>query len=127
MKTNDILSLDYTKQANKEIIDKVLLQIKPFAKYEMLNREIPINDLEKLLVKLSDKYMFSFKHIFCSFNSEQYKTGCIYNCDVDVMIEGKVKQSRIISACCIRELFAKIAIFIYSKIKDKTIKLRFDD
>ena len=124
MTTHEILQLDYRLKENQFVLDTVLRKIKPFANYD---GEITTEMLEKFLSICTNKYEVYFRYITCSFDKKSYDTIGYYSCEVEISIEGKVKQLETIHAGSIRELFAKISIFVFSKIRNGNIKLKFDD
>lgn len=114
MKTQDILELDYRKKENKIIIQKVLKKIKPLSKYS--DETIPFEKLEKLILKISEKYEYSPEFHISSYTHIYY--GFIKNTSNDGIIYEKVY------GICIYELYAKMAIKMYSDIKQNKVKIR---
>lgn len=55
MKTEQIMNLDYRKEENQKIIQKVLRQVKPLSKFSD-EEQIPIEMLEKTVSVLTNKY-----------------------------------------------------------------------
>lgn len=115
MKTQDILELDYRKEENKNIIQKVLRKIKPLSKYSD-EEIIPFEKLEKLILKISQKYEYSPEFHISSYTHIYY--GFIKNMSNDRIIYEKVY------GICIYELYAKMAIKMYSDIKQNKVKIR---
>lgn len=107
MKTNEILELNFKKEENRQIIQKVLRKIKPLANYD-ISEDIPLNVLEKLIAKYEYKYDHRISVITCnSYEGEMVN----YTANISISNYSKIKP---IHGCCIYELFAKIVILYYS-------------
>lgn len=104
MKTKEILNLDFRKEENKIIIQKVLRQIKPLSKY---TDEIPIIDLEKTLKVLCVKYNFCQSNFYIDFKAN--KDYPVYK-----IVFMNVNKQYKIYGICLYELFAKSVIQIYT-------------
>ena len=55
MTTSQVINLDYRKEENQEIIQRVLRQIKPLSRYSE-EYEIPFSALEKAITVMCKKY-----------------------------------------------------------------------
>ena len=122
MNTYDLLKLDCRKYENKCLIQRALKSIKPFSKTDE-REEIPIDKIERFLSLCFEKYDIYFRYITCSYDRKSYDVIGYYNCEVEINVEGKVKQMESIHASSIYELFCKIAIYVYSWIKKGSVKL----
>lgn len=107
MKTKEIIELDYRKEENKEIIQKVLKKIKPLSKFD---KTIPLKSLEKCLAKLNIKYNY-YQRIFFD-SQEDY---ILYHCYIERANKTDIKID--IYGISIYEVLAKTIIYIYSKTK----------
>lgn len=118
MKTDEIINLDYRVKENQKTIQKVLKQIKPLSKYSD-ECEIPLSAIEKAIVVMCKKYCMrieSFIPDWSSNNEHVIWKATLIN-ETNMKIIGNV------FGICLYELFAKIAIRLYSEIK-KGIKTR---
>ena len=118
MKTEEILNLDYRKEESQEIIQKVLRKIKPLSKYSE-EQDIPLEAIEKVIRILSQKYEIV----------PQWMVMSLYESAINVYSIG-VKTSNDhewlgnVYGMCLYEVFAKLAIKMYSEIKQGNIELR---
>lgn len=118
MKTEEILNLDYRKEESQEIIQKVLRKIKPLSKYSE-EQDIPLEAIEKVIRILSQKYEIV----------PQWMVMSLYESATNVYSIG-VKTSNDhewlgnVYGMCLYEVFAKLAIKMYSEIKQGNIELR---
>ena len=118
MKTEEILNLDYRKEESQEIIQKVLRKIKPLSKYSE-EQDIPLEAIEKVIRILSQKYEIV----------PQWMVMSLYESATNVYSIG-VKTSNDhewlgnVYGMCLYEVFAKLAIKMYSEIKQGNIALR---
>ena len=115
MKTEEILNLDYRKIENKEIIQKVLVKIKPLAKHS--GEEVPIEALEKLVGVLTTKYEVCPQWI--TLMSDE-KGNPMYS--VGVKSSKDHKWLSTVYGMCMYELFAKLSIQMYSYVKSGKVK-----
>ena len=111
MKTEQILNLDYRKEENKEIIQKVLRKIKPLSKYSE-EEQIPLEVIEKLIKVLCQKY-----EITPQWMSMAYHDSALAIYSVGVKTTTKHEWLGNVYGMCLYETFAKLAIKIYSEIK----------
>lgn len=119
MKTSDILELDYRLDENKKVIQKVLKQIKPLSKYS--DEDVPIDAIEKVIKTICQKYQVRIRNIIQDiWSNKKYN---IWKCDI--MIDGHIYDTLgTVYGMSIYELFAKIAILMYSEIKKERLKVR---
>lgn len=118
MKTEQILNLDYRKEENKEIIQKVLRKIKPLSKFSD-EEQIPLEAIEKLVRVLNHKYEITPQWMTISLD-EQFTT--IYSIGVKTTTDHKWLGN--VFGICLYEVFAKLAIKMYSEIKSGNIEVR---
>lgn len=118
MKTEQILNLDYRKEETKEIIQKVLRKIKPLSKYSE-EHDVPLEAIEKFIRVISQKYDIV----------PQWVTMSLYESAVNIYSIG-VKTAREhqwlgnVYGMCLYEVFAKLAIKMYSEIKQGNVGAR---
>lgn len=112
MKTKDILELDYRNENEKEIIQKVLKQIKPLSRYSE-EEDVSIKDLEKMLLVVCRKYNIAIKSITPDFFSGDSVTvwRCVLYDDISL------KHYGYIYGTSTYEILAKTAILMFSEIK----------
>lgn len=117
MKTEQILNLDFREEESKEIIQKVLRKIKPLSKYS--DEEVPLEAIEKVVRVLSEKYEIvpQWISVFYIPNTK--------NCySVSVKTTTNHEWLGTIYGICLYELFAKLAIKMYSEVKSGKIQER---
>ena len=112
MRTEDVLNLDYRKEENKQIIQRVLRQIKPLSKYSD-ECEIPFAALEKAITVMCKKYCMSIKDYVPDVlsNNEYTIWRAIIIKDSNLQLIGKVY------GVSLYEVFAKVAIRLYAEVK----------
>lgn len=109
MKTEDILNLDYRKEENQEAIQRVLRKIKPLSKFSD-DEIIPFEKLEKLVGLYQNKYAIKIQYIM-----PNYEGSIIYS--ASLLRSDNFKWIGNVYGMCMYELFAKIAIKMYTEIK----------
>lgn len=118
MKTDEILNLDYRKEEAKEIIQKVLRKIKPLSKFSE-EQDVPLEAIEKCIRVMSQKYDIV----------PQWVTMSLYESAVNIYSIG-VKTAKEhqwlgnVYGMCLYEVFSKLAIKMYSEIKQGNIAVR---
>lgn len=118
MKTEQILNLDYTKEESKEIIQKVLRKIKPLSKFSE-EEDIPLEAIEKLIRVLCQKYEITPQWMNMTYNNS---TLGIYSMGVKTTTTHEWIGN--VYGMCLYEIFAKLAIKMYSEIKAGRIEVR---
>ena len=118
MTTEQILNLDYRKEENQKIIQKVLRKIKPLSKYSE-EEQIPLEVVEKLIRVLCQKYEISPQWITMSFHEQVLG---IYSVGVKTTTDHKWLGN--VYGMCLYELFAKLAIKIYSEVRSGNIDVK---
>lgn len=118
MKTEDLLILDLRKEENKEIIQKALRKIKPFANCE--EDEVPLQRLEKFVAVMTKKYNFEVQWIMfvvLKNNTPFWRIS---------LREGYPKYEWLgsVEAKDLYELMCKTCILIYSIIKSGRVGKR---
>ena len=117
MKTDDILNLDYRKEESQEIIQKVLRKIKPLSKYS--DENVPLEEIEKLIRVLCQKYEITPQWMTMSFCEPILG---IYSIGVKTTTDHKWLGN--VYGICLYEIFAKLAIKMYSEVKFGKIPVR---
>lgn len=118
MKTEQILNLDYRKEENKEIIQKVLRKIKPLSKYSD-EIDVPIEAIEKLVRVLVQKYEITPQWMTMSYFEPILG---LYSIGVKTTTDHKWLGT--VYGMCLYEVFAKLAIKMYSEVKLGNIPVR---
>ena len=118
MKTEQILNLDYRKEESQEIIQKVLRKIKPLSKYSD-ESNIPIEAIEKLIRVLVQKYEITPQWMTMSYFEQ---TLGIYSICVKTTTGHEWLGT--VYGMCLYEVFAKLAIKMYSEIKSGNVPVR---
>lgn len=118
MKTEQILNLDYRKEESQEIIQKVLRKIKPLSKYSD-ESNIPIEAIEKLVRVLVQKYEITPQWMSMSYFEPILG---IYSIGVKTTTDHKWLGT--VYGMCLYEVFAKLAIKMYSEVKAGNIPVR---
>ena len=117
MKTEQILNLDFRKEENQEIIQKVLKKIKPLSKYS--DEIVPLEAIEKLVRVLVQKYEITPQWMNMSYSEP---TLILYSIGVKTTIDHEWFGT--VYGICLQEVFAKLAIKIYSEIKSNNIPIK---
>lgn len=118
MKTEQILNLDYRKEESQEIFQKVLRKIKPLSKYSD-ESNIPIEAIEKLVRVLVQKYEITPQWMSMSYFEPILG---IYSIGVKTTTDHKWLGT--VYGMCLYEVFAKLAIKMYSEVKSGNIPIR---
>lgn len=118
MKTDEILNLDYRKEENKVIIQKVLRKIKPLSKFSEEN-DIPIEAIEKAIRVMVCKYEITPQWMHITYENPIL---CVYS--IGVKTSDTHKWLGDVFGMCLYEVFAKLAIKIYSEIKSGNIPVK---
>ena len=118
MKTEQILNLDYRKEESQEIIQKVLRKIKPLSKYSD-ESNIPIEAIEKLVRVLVQKY-----EITPQWMSMSYFEPILGLYSIGVKTTTDHKWLGTVYGMCLYEVFAKLAIKMYSEVKSGNIPIK---
>ena len=121
MKTEQILKLDYRKEESQEIIQKVLRKIKPLSKYSD-ESNVPIEAIEKLIRVLVQKYEITPQWMTMSYFEPTIGIYGIYSISVKTTTDHKWLGS--VHGMCLYEVFAKLAIKMYSEVKSGKIPAR---
>lgn len=119
MTTKDIMNLDYTDEKSKRIIQKVLKQIKPLSKYSD-EEYIPLEYIEKAIKVMSSKYQVRVRSIWPDIWSNEKSN--IWR--AEVVNDSNLDNIGYAYGISIYELFAKVAILMYSEIKKERLKVR---
>ena len=115
MKTEQILNLDFRKEENKEIIQKVLRKIKPLSKYPE-GEEIPLEKIEKVVSVLTNKYEITPQWMSMSYRSNGWG---IYSIAIKTTTDHKWLGN--VYGMCLYEIFAKLAIKMYAEVRSGNI------
>lgn len=118
MKTEQILNLDYRKEENREIIQKVLRKIKPLSKYSD-ETDIPIEAIEKLVRVMVQKYEITPQWMNMSYFEPILG---IYSIGIKTTTDHS--WSGTVYGMCLYEVFAKLAIKMYADIKSGNIPVK---
>lgn len=118
MKTEQILNLDYRKEESQEIIQKVLRKIKPLSKYPD-GSNVPLEAIEKLIRVLVQKYEITPQWMTMSYFEP---TLGIYSIGIKTTTDHKWLGT--VYGMCLYEVFAKLAIKMYSEVKSGKIPVR---
>lgn len=121
MKTEQILNLDYRKEENQKIIQKVLRQIKPLSKFSD-EEQIPIKLLEKTVSVLTNKYEITPQWITCGYRDSA--PGCIGYYSVGVKTTTDHAWLGNATGHTIYELFAKLTIKMYAEVRSGNVQKR---
>ena len=119
MKVEDILAIDCTKEEGKETLNKALYNIKQFAEYKESGKQVPLAKLEKLIDKICRKYYLATQYMWFSRLKENVTW---YSVSIKKDDDGEWLGA--VYGVSIYELFAKVAIFLYSLIHSGKVKER---
>ena len=108
MRTSDIVDLDCRKEVNRQVVQKVLLKIKPLASSG--EDIVPLPLIEKLITLMSKKYSMSIKEFHPDVHSNS--SGTIWR--ATIMNDTDFSTLANVHGLSLYEVFAKIAIYMYS-------------
>jgi hypothetical protein len=112
MTTKQVINLDYQEEKNKEIIQKVLRQIKPLSRYSD-EEEIPFSALEKAISVMCKKYMMRVNQLVPDVWANDTHT--IWR--AWLVNDTNLKTIDDVYGITLYEVFAKIAIRLYAEVK----------
>ena len=112
MTTKEVMNLDCRKEENRKIIQKVLKQIKPLSRYSD-EEEIPFEAIEKAIVVMSKKYNMRVREFTPDVWSNKDHT--IWR--ATLINETNYKTIDNVFGITLYEVFAKIAIRLYTEVK----------
>lgn len=115
--TEQILNLDYRKEENKQLIQKVLRKLKPLSKCS--DEMIPLEMIEKVAKVLVCKYEITPQWMTMS-----YRDAILGVYSVGVKTTTDHKWLGNVYGCCLYEVMAKLVIKMYSDIKTQNIPVR---
>lgn len=118
MTTNEVMNLDCRKEENRRIIQKVLRQIKPLSKYSD-ECDIPFEAIEKAIVVMTKKYNMRVR----SFTPDMFANDSHVIWSAMLINETNYKVIDQVHGITLYEVFAKVAIRLYSEVK-KGIPIR---
>ena len=112
MTTNQVINLDCRIKENREIIQKVLRQIKPLSRYSD-EEEIPFSALEKAITVMCKKYMMRINQLVPDVWANDSHT--IWR--VWLINDTNLKTIDTVYGITLYEVFAKTAIRLYAEVK----------
>lgn len=118
MTTKEVMNLDYRKEENRKIIQKVLRQIKPLSKYSD-ECDIPLEAIEKAITVMSKKYTMGIREFYADVLANDKNT--IWK--ATIVNDTNLKMIDVVFGITLYEVFAKAAIRLYAEVK-KGISLR---
>lgn len=112
MTTKDIMNLDWRKEKDRAIIQKVLRQIKPLSKYSD-EYDIPLDAIEKAITVMCKRYNMIVRDFFPDMFGNDEHT--IWRA---TLINDKTfKKIDDVYGISLYEIFAKIAIRLFAEVK----------
>ena len=112
MTTKQIINLDYREKQNREIIQKVLRQIKPLSRYSD-ECEIPFSALEKAITVMCKKYCMRVNQLVPDvWANDEHTIWRIW-----LINDTNLQTIDTIYGISLYEVFAKTAIRLYSEVK----------
>lgn len=119
MTTKELLNLDYREEENKEKVQKALLHIKPLSKFSD-EEQVPFEAIEKLVHLIGRKYQVWVRDM--SLDHQAGDDYDIIRCNiVDV---GTLETIGNVFGICMYEIYAKVAILLWSEVKKENLKRR---
>ena len=112
MTTKEVMNLDYRKEENKEIIQKVLRQIKPLSRYSD-ECDIPFEAIEKAIYVMCKKYLIRVH----SFVPDVWSNDDHLIWRVWIVNDRNLKTVDNVFGITLYEAFAKTAIRLYAEVK----------
>lgn len=118
MNVKQVINLDYRNPKNKEIIKKVLSEIKPLSRFSD-EEEVPMWAIEKAIAVMCKKYNMRFSNI----TSDIFGNDTCIIWKGDIITEHNYKTVGTVYGISMYELFAKAAIVLHDEVK-KGAKIR---
>ena len=118
MNVKQVINLDYRNPKNKEIIKKVLSEIKPLSRFSD-EEEVPMWAIEKAIAVMCKKYNMRFSNI----TSDIFGNDTCIIWKGDIITEHNYKTVGTVYGISMYELFAKAAIALHDEVK-KGAKIR---
>ena len=118
MNAKQVINLDYRNPKNKEIIKKVLSEIKPLSRFSD-EEEVPMWAIEKAITVMCKKYNMRFSNI----TSDIFGNDTCIIWKGDIITEHNSKTVGTVYGISMYELFAKAAIVLHDEVK-KGAKIR---
>ena len=112
MTTKEIMNLDCRKEKDREIIQKVLRQIKPLSKYSD-ECNVPLDAIEKAITVMCKKYIVSVKE----FSPDMFSNNDYTIWRATLINDKTLKVIENVYGISLYETFAKIAIRLYAEVK----------
>lgn len=112
MTTKEVMNLDYRKEENREIIQRVLRQIKPLSRCSD-ECEIPFEAIEKAIFVMSKKYEMRVRDLMPDVWSNE--SHAIWR--ATLVNETNLKTIDTVFGITLYEVFAKVAIRLYAEVK----------
>lgn len=126
MRIDDLLSLDMRLNGSQEKLQTALHNIPIFERMYAQDEKVNIEDIEKLIEKLKDKYNLGTTYIYVLPKKieakvpREYRTCAFYSttlCDNDIATINGWKKTAY--GLTIYELFAKLCIYMYAYSRKK--------
>lgn len=117
MTTKEVMNLDYREEESKEIIQKVLRQIKPLSRYSD-ECEIPFEAIEKAIVVMVKKYNLRVAEFMPDVRSNEEHV--IWR--AMLINDTNYKMIEMVYGITLYEVFAKTAIRLYAEVKKGILK-----
>ena len=118
MNVKQVINLDYRNPKNKEIIKKVLSEIKPLSRFSD-EEEVPMWAIEKAIAVMCKKYNMRISNI----TSDIFGNDTCIIWKGDIITEHNYKTVGTVYGISMYELFAKAAIILHDEVK-KGAKIR---
>ena len=118
MNVKQVINLDYRNPKNKEIIKKVLSEIKPLSRFSD-EEEVPMWAIEKAIAVMCKKYNMRISNI----TSDIFGNDTCIIWKGDIITEHNYKTVGTVYGISMYELFAKAAIVLHDEVK-KGAKIR---
>ena len=112
MNVKQVINLDYRNPKNKEIIKKVLSEIKPLSRFSD-EEEVPMWAIEKAIAVMCKKYNMRFSNI----TSDIFGNDTYIIWKGDIITEHNYKTVGTVYGISMYELFAKAAIVLHDEVK----------
>ena len=112
MNVKQVINLDYRNPKNKEIIKKVLSEIKPLSRFSD-EEEVPMWAIEKVIAVMCKMYNMRFSNI----TSDIFGNDTYIIWKGDIITEHNYKTVGTVYGISMYELFAKAAIVLHDEVK----------
>ena len=114
-----IFDLDFRKKDDRQELTRLLLDIKPLAKY-LGDKKVPLDALEKLLHLVCFRYKVYVGNILVDNLSNDERDIL----SMSIVDESTLNTIAIVNGLCMQELYSKSVLYLWYLVESKSIEKR---